>query len=108
MSVSIGAKPLRGDLVCLEPLTEGHVPGLALAAEEDRSAYGYTMVPSAGETAAYVEAQRTRDVAVRVRAADRDQHRVEAAPDDIRVRDPERGPRGFQDRRPQSAVTPGH
>jgi N-acetyltransferase len=59
--VSIGAKPLHGDLVRLEPLTEDHVPGLALAAEEDRSAYTYTMVPRAGETAAYVQAQLTRD-----------------------------------------------
>lgn len=61
MSVSIDAKPLRGDLVRLEPLTEDHVPGLALAAEEDRSAYTYTMVPRAAETAAYVKAQLTRD-----------------------------------------------
>jgi RimJ/RimL family protein N-acetyltransferase len=61
MSVSVRAKPLRGDRVRLEPLTEDHVPGLALAAEEDRSAYGYTMVPRVGETAAYVKAQMTRD-----------------------------------------------
>ena len=60
MSVSIDARPLRGDLVRLEPLTEDHVPGLALAAEEDRSAYGYTMVPRAAETAAYVKAQLTK------------------------------------------------
>lgn len=59
--VNIGAKTLRGDLVRLEPLTEEHVPGLALAAEEDRSAYGYTMVPRAAETAAYVTAQLARD-----------------------------------------------
>jgi N-acetyltransferase len=59
--VSIGAKPLHGDLVRLEPLTEDHVPGLALAAQEDRSAYTYTMIPRAGETAAYVQAQLTRD-----------------------------------------------
>ena len=61
MSVNIDARPLRGDLVRLEPLTEDHVPGLARAAEEDRSAYAYTMVPRAAETAAYVEAQLTRD-----------------------------------------------
>ena len=60
MSVSIDARPLRGDLVRLEPLTEDHVPGLALAAEEDRSAYAYTMVPRAAETAAYVKAQLTK------------------------------------------------
>ena len=61
MSVNIDAEPLRGDLVRLEPLTEDHVPGLALAAEEDRSAYTYTMVPRAAQTAAYVKAQLTRD-----------------------------------------------
>jgi N-acetyltransferase len=61
MTVNIGADPLRGDLVRLEPLTDDHVPGLALAAEEDRAAYGYTMVPRAGEAAAYVTAQLTRD-----------------------------------------------
>jgi RimJ/RimL family protein N-acetyltransferase len=61
MSVNIDVKPLRGDLVRLEPLTEDHIPGLALAAEEDRSAYAYTMVPRAAETAAYVRAQLTRD-----------------------------------------------
>src|SRR5271165_2439002 len=61
MSVNIDARLLRGTLVRLEPLTEDHVPGLALAAEEDRSAYAYTMVPKAAETAAYVKAQLTRD-----------------------------------------------
>jgi N-acetyltransferase len=60
MSVSIDARPLRGDLVRLEPLADDHVPGLALAAEEDRSAYGYTMVPRAAGTAAYVRAQLTK------------------------------------------------
>jgi hypothetical protein len=60
LSVSIDARPLRGDLVRLEPLTEDHVPGLALAAQEDRSAYAYTMVPRAAETAAYVRAQLTK------------------------------------------------
>jgi RimJ/RimL family protein N-acetyltransferase len=60
-AVNITAEPLRGDLVRLEPLTDDHGPGLARAAEEDRAAYGYTKVPTAGETAAYVTAQRTRD-----------------------------------------------
>ena len=58
--MSIAAGPLRGELVRLEPLTEAHVPGLALAAEEDRSAYGFTMVPRAAGTAAYVSAQLAR------------------------------------------------
>jgi RimJ/RimL family protein N-acetyltransferase len=61
MSVNINAKLLRGDLVRLEPLTEDHISGLAFAAEEDRSAYAYTMVPRAAETAAYVQARLTRD-----------------------------------------------
>ncbi|HEX6449677.1 MAG TPA: GNAT family protein [Trebonia sp.] len=59
--MNIDVKLLRGELVRLEPLTEDHVAGLALAAEEDRSGYGYTMVPRTGETAAYVQAQLTRD-----------------------------------------------
>ena len=61
MSVNIAAESLCGDLVRLEPLTDGHVPGLARAAEEDRSAYGYTMVPRAAGTAQYVAAQLARD-----------------------------------------------
>jgi RimJ/RimL family protein N-acetyltransferase len=73
MSVDIDARALRGHLVRLEPLTEDHVPGLARAAEEDRSAYTYTMVPRAAETAAYVQAQLTRDGVTpfaQIRAAD--------------------------------------
>jgi RimJ/RimL family protein N-acetyltransferase len=61
MSVSIGVPLLRGELVRLEPLAEGHVPDLARAAEEDRDAYGYTMVPRATEMATYVLAQLQRD-----------------------------------------------
>jgi len=40
--------------VRLEPLNVGHVPGLMLAAEEDRAAYVWTTVPRAEETADYV------------------------------------------------------
>jgi RimJ/RimL family protein N-acetyltransferase len=61
MSVKIAAPSLQGSMVRLEPLTHDHVPGLMLAAEEDRAAYAYTMVPRAGETAAYVDAQLARD-----------------------------------------------
>jgi N-acetyltransferase len=57
----IDAPVLRGSLVRLEPLRESHVPGLTLAAEEDRSAYAYTLVPRAGETAEYVAGQLARD-----------------------------------------------
>lgn len=59
--MKIDVTALAGDLVRLEPLSEEHVPGLALAAEEDRSAYAYTMVPRADETAAYVKEQLARD-----------------------------------------------
>jgi len=52
---------LRGSLVRLEPLSMRHAPGLARAAEEDRSSYGFTMVPRADTVEAYVEAQLGRD-----------------------------------------------
>jgi RimJ/RimL family protein N-acetyltransferase len=51
---------LEGSLVRLEPLSASHVPGLARAAEEDRSAYDWTQVPRAHEAADYVAAQLTR------------------------------------------------
>ena len=51
---------LTGSLVRLQPLSAGHVPGLMRAAEEDRSAYAWTLVPRAGEVADYVAAQLTR------------------------------------------------
>jgi N-acetyltransferase len=51
---------LTGSLVRLEPLSAGHVPGLMRAAEEDRSAYGWTTVPRAAEVAGYVAARLTR------------------------------------------------
>jgi RimJ/RimL family protein N-acetyltransferase len=56
----IDAVVLKGSLVRLEPLDAGHVPGLMTAAEEDRSAYAWTVVPRAGEMAAYVAAQLAR------------------------------------------------
>jgi RimJ/RimL family protein N-acetyltransferase len=52
---------LKGSLVRLEPLDAAHVPGLMAAAEEDRSAYAWTVVPRAEEMAAYVAAQLARD-----------------------------------------------
>jgi N-acetyltransferase len=57
----IEAVVLKGSLVRLEPLDTSHVPGLMLAAEEDRSAYAWTLVPRAGEVAAYVAAQQSMD-----------------------------------------------
>lgn len=50
----IDAVVLEGSLVRLEPLDLSHVPGLMLAAEEDRSAYNWTTVPRADEVADYV------------------------------------------------------
>jgi N-acetyltransferase len=51
---------LTGALVRLEPLSAVHVADLALAAEEDRSSYGWTVVPRAAEVAAYVADQQAR------------------------------------------------
>ncbi|GAA2152319.1 GNAT family protein [Actinomadura napierensis] len=45
---------LGGTLVRLEPLSMGHVPELADAAEEGRASYGFTPVPSAAEMESYV------------------------------------------------------
>jgi RimJ/RimL family protein N-acetyltransferase len=52
---------LRGSLVRLEPLCQSHTPDLARAAEEDRSAFAYTEVPRASDTAAYVATQTSSD-----------------------------------------------
>ena len=53
----IDAVVLEGTIVRLEPLGEGHVPGLTAAAEEDRAAYAWTEVPRAGKVAGYVAGQ---------------------------------------------------
>jgi N-acetyltransferase len=54
------APVLDGSLVRLEPLSERHAHDLAVAAEEDRGSYGFTMVPRAGETGDYLAAQFAR------------------------------------------------
>jgi RimJ/RimL family protein N-acetyltransferase len=51
---------LEGTLVRLEPLTQRHASDLAVAAEEDRSSYGFTWVPRAAEVGDYIEAQLGR------------------------------------------------
>jgi N-acetyltransferase len=51
---------LEGSLVRLEPLAPRHAPDLARAAEEDRSAYAYTVVPRAADVGGYVETQLRR------------------------------------------------
>jgi RimJ/RimL family protein N-acetyltransferase len=52
--------PLHGALVRLEPLWTGHVGDLARAAEENRVAYAFTLVPRAEDVEAYVQAHLER------------------------------------------------
>lgn len=54
---------LHGSLIRLEPLSMRHREDLAVAAEEDRSAYGYTRVPRAWEVKEYLAAhfERAKD-----------------------------------------------
>lgn len=47
MSVPLDVPVLHGSRVRLEPLAMEHAADLALAAEEDRSSYGFTLVPTA-------------------------------------------------------------
>jgi RimJ/RimL family protein N-acetyltransferase len=51
---------LQGSVVRLEPLALAHASDLALAAEEDRSTYEFTMVPRAEGIRAYIESQFAR------------------------------------------------
>lgn len=51
---------LAGRLVRLEPLDHCHAADLAAAAEEDRSTYRFTWVPTAAEVDAYIAAQHAR------------------------------------------------
>jgi len=51
---------LEGDLVRLEPLEHRHAADLAAAAEEDRSSYRFTWVPTADEVHDYIDAQLAR------------------------------------------------
>jgi N-acetyltransferase len=51
---------LEGCLVRLEPLSASHAKDLAVAAEEDRGSYGFTLVPRANEIGAYLAAQSER------------------------------------------------
>lgn len=60
MSFRLEGPALEGALVRLEPLERRHAADLAVAAEEDRSAYHFTWVPCATEVEAYIEAQLAR------------------------------------------------
>jgi N-acetyltransferase len=51
---------LEGSLVRLEPLGMHHASDLAQAVEEDRSSYGYTLVPRSHDVGRYLEAQLAR------------------------------------------------
>jgi N-acetyltransferase len=60
MALSLDVPALEGSLVRLEPLSVRHAADLADAVEEDRSSYGFTLVPRAEEVTAYLEAQFAR------------------------------------------------
>ena len=60
MRAPFDAPTLEGALVRLEPLTHGHVAALAIAAEEDRASYDFTLVPRGADVDDYVEAQFSR------------------------------------------------
>jgi N-acetyltransferase len=60
VELALDVPVLSGTLVRLEPLSVDHVPDLAQAAEEDRSTYGFTLVPRAAEVGDYVAAQLER------------------------------------------------
>ena len=51
---------LEGSLVRLEPLSAAHAEDLAVAVEEDRASYGFTLVPRADEVGDYLAAQFAR------------------------------------------------
>jgi RimJ/RimL family protein N-acetyltransferase len=57
------APVLDGRLVRLEPLERRHAEDLAAAATEDRAAYRFTWVPTAGEVDEYLDAQLGRAAA---------------------------------------------
>ncbi|MFJ9566008.1 GNAT family N-acetyltransferase [Streptomyces fuscichromogenes] len=63
MSFTLEGPVLEGTLVRLEPLEHRHAADLAAAAEEDRSSYRFTWVPTAAEVEGYIDAQLARAVA---------------------------------------------
>jgi RimJ/RimL family protein N-acetyltransferase len=60
MCLRLDVPVLCGSLIRLEPLALSHAPDLALAAEEDRSSYRFTMVPRADDVTEYLAAQLAR------------------------------------------------
>jgi N-acetyltransferase len=57
---NLDAPVLDGRLVRLEPLAKRHAADLAVAAEENRSSFRYTWVPTAAEVDGYLDAQLAR------------------------------------------------
>jgi RimJ/RimL family protein N-acetyltransferase len=60
MTVPTEVPVLRGASVRLEPLAKEHVPDLARAVAEDRSSYGFTLVPRPADVEAYTRDQLSR------------------------------------------------
>ncbi|MER5488226.1 GNAT family protein [Streptomyces sp. NPDC002812] len=60
MTFVLDGPVLDGELVRLEPLEHRHAADLAVAAEEDRSPYRFTWVPTADRVGAYIDAQLAR------------------------------------------------
>jgi RimJ/RimL family protein N-acetyltransferase len=60
MSLVLGVSALSGRLVRLEPLSRRHATDLAIAAEEDRSAYRFTLVPRSSEIEEYLDSHFQR------------------------------------------------
>lgn len=60
MSGSITIPTLEGRLVRLETLSRSHAADLAIAAEEDRSSYGFTWVPRGNEIGRFLDSHFQR------------------------------------------------
>lgn len=60
MSLQPVVPTVQGDLVRLEPLSQAHARDLAVAVEEDRSAYGFTSVPRADDVPNFIDAHLKR------------------------------------------------
>ncbi|MFE5012195.1 GNAT family N-acetyltransferase [Streptomyces sp. NPDC056696] len=63
MSFELVGPVLEGALVRLEPLGQRHAVDLAVAAEEDRSSFRFTWVPTAAEVEGYIDTQLARAAA---------------------------------------------
>ncbi|MFI7287433.1 GNAT family N-acetyltransferase [Streptomyces anulatus] len=66
MGFTLEGPVLEGTRVRLEPLGQRHAAGLAEAAEEDRSSYRFTWVPTTAEVEEYIDIQLGRAAAGRM------------------------------------------